>query len=311
LKKILVTGGSGFIGTALIKKLLTLNYKVVIIDIKPSSLCHHNLTYIKGNIAIDASYKALNLYGLEIVIHLAAQTSARVSHEEIELNNSSNTLGTLKLIEWAKANKIKRFLFASSMAVYGDAQSNSLVETDDLLPNSYYGISKLAGELALKLAASSGINTTILRLFNVYGPGQDLENLKQGMVSIYLKFLLDNQIVKVTGSLDRYRDFIYIDDVVDAFTKVIENSKTYRQDYNVGSGRKTTVRELIKVLAKGFGYGSEPLPIEQVESHDGDVFGSLSNCNKLQDDTGWQIEWSLESGINEMINWAKKSRSKL
>ena len=122
-------------------------------------------------------------------------------------------MATLLLVRWCLARGIKRFLYASSMAVYGDGAA-PMEEDAPCVPKSHYGVSKLTSEHLLRLAAQQGISCTSFRMFSVYGPGQNLENLKQGMVSIYLAYMLRGVSVPVTGSLERIRDFIYIDDGV-------------------------------------------------------------------------------------------------
>ncbi len=140
------------------------------------------------------------------------------------------------------------------MSVYGeDGKKEQFSEEDRTEPKSFYAVGKLASENYLKIFQREfGIEYTALRYFNVYGEGQNLENLKQGMVSIYLKQFFDDNFkeVEVKGSLDRFRDLIYIDDVVDITVETLNNPKFKNQIVNVGTGKKTTVREILELIKK-------------------------------------------------------------
>jgi UDP-glucose 4-epimerase len=133
------------------------------------------------------------------------------------------------------------------MGVYGQVFEKQCPVPEDmsLKPLSFYGVTKLAAENYCNYFAAKGMKITSFRMFNVYGPGQNLDNMKQGMVSIYLKFIIDDRPIIVKGSKDRFRDFIYIDDVVEAWTKAIETDNTYGKVYNLGTGVRTTVSELL------------------------------------------------------------------
>src|SRR5207248_11339306 len=135
------------------------------------------------------------------------------------------------------ARGIPRFVYASSMAVYGNVDQLPASETGTpCRPRSYYGVSKLASEHLLNVASLEGLSSTSLRFFSVYGPGQNLANLRKGIASIYLAYLLDGREVPVTGSLDRFRDLVYVDDVVDLCVRVLALPSTPSPVYNVGTG---------------------------------------------------------------------------
>lgn len=308
-QRIVITGGAGFIGRAIAVALLSRSMEVIVVDLPGRSERippHPRLHCVTGDIGDRGTYGQLDRFDrVDAVIHLAAQTSNRVSHEEPERDVDTNARGTLLVTEWCCARRIQRLLYSSSMAVYGHPEKLPIHENDRVLPFSYYGITKLAGEHYIRANASRGLNATILRLFNVYGPGQDLANLKQGMASIYLAYVLQGQKVPVTGSLDRYRDLVYIDDVVAAFLRVLDDPRAYHRIFNVGTGLSTTVRALLHLIIRSAGEDPEKYPVEEVASHAGDQFGMVADASLLRTEFGWEPTVDLPEGIRRMVAWAR------
>jgi UDP-glucose 4-epimerase len=141
-------------------------------------------------------------------------------------------------------------------------------------------------------------------MFNVYGPTQNLANMKQGMVSIYLAYLMQGPYVLVKGSLDRFRDFVYIDDVVDGWLAALDNPKSHGQVFNLASGRKTLVRELLPELIRALGHDPDTCTIEQGEGTPGDQFGVYADITAIKSSLGWQPKVSLAEGIDKLAAWA-------
>jgi len=305
-KRFLVTGGAGFIASALAKRLLKEGHEVVIVDNLRTGKEQNLPTsahFIHGDIADTRTYDALGDFTFDAVYHLAAQSSGEISFESPEYDVLSNTLGTLKLLEFAVEQGIMRFIYASTMSIYGDHEKQPLKEDVSLKPKSYYGITKLAAEHYVK-AFSDRLNTTSLRLFNVYGPGQNMDNLKQGMVSIYLAYFMKNEPVIVKGSPDRFRDFTYIDDVIEGFWSILDHSASYGKSYNLATGKKTTVASLLNALKKA--WGDENYPITFAGNTPGDQFGTYADITNIQTEIGWKPRIELEEGIQEFIAWVKK-----
>lgn len=240
----------------------------------------------------------------DAVFHLAAQSSGEISHDNPGLDLNSNSLGTLLLLDWCQRRGVPRFLHASSMAVYGLTDQVPVWESQALDPYSFYGISKLASEQYVRHYMRAGLSATIFRMFNVYGPVQNMTNMKQGMVSIYLAFLARKQPILVKGSMDRFRDFIYIEDVVDAWMEVLDKPNTHGRVYNVGSGRKTLVRELIPDLVRAWGMDPDTYPMEYAEGTPGDQFGIYADISAITRDTGWRPRVDLVDGLKLMAEWA-------
>jgi len=297
--KILVTGGAGFIGNHLANKLKKLGHEILIVDFS------EKITQ-KPNISNDFNFYGFNLSeyknfnrlpkDIDAIYHIAAQTSGYTGLIDPDKDIDWNIKGTLNVCRFAKENKIKKIIYTSSMSVYGDGDFKK--EIDKVNPISHYGISKFCGELYLKQYKEYGIDYTIFRLFNVYGFGQDLENLDQGMVSIYLAQSLKSNTIEVKGSLNRYRNFIYIDDVVNALILGLDD-KTKNQTYNVCTSTKTTVKELLDTIFKAH---NKVFKIKNIGQYEGDQNGCTGNNEKLK-----KLNWKPLIGLEEGIKLFYKS----
>jgi len=188
------------------------------------------------------------------------------------------------------------------MSIYGIVTELPVKEDSRCEPLAFYGVGKLASERYLKIYETRGLKPTILRFFNVYGPGQNMSNLKQGMISIYLAQLLDNDKIVVKGSLDRFRDFIYIEDVVDAVMLSLRSGKAIGKIFNVGTGKQTTVRELLKKLMDLSGIHK---PVIEAGPTPGDQFGIYADISRIQNELSFSPKYTLDDGLRLMIDWAK------
>ena len=282
----LVTGGAGFVGSKISDNLIQNGHSVVIIDnLKTGYLTNvnKNAVFIEGDCSDINIIAKLNNYKFDAILHIAGQSSGEISFEDPVYDINSNTISTLLLLQYAVKTNCKRFIYASTMSVYGQQQNQiCFSENDQTNPLSFYAVGKLASEQYLKIYASCyGINFTALRYFNIYGPGQNLDNLKQGMISIYLKQLIDPSFksIVVKGSLERFRDFIFIDDVVQITTSFIHQENTFNQIINVGTGKKTTVGELLLMLKANI---KTEKVVEFYAGTPGDQFGIYANEEKLK-----------------------------
>jgi UDP-glucose 4-epimerase len=304
MSKILITGGAGFIGTALAKKLAKLKHNVSIIDIKDTLGDNENSSfeYYKVDVRDFRNFSVLEGQRFDFIFHLAAQTSGFISQQEPELDVDTNVKGTLNVCNFARECGTKKIIFSSSMAAYGDVEGD-ISETQPLNPISNYGVSKLAGEQYIKMFNQFHIESTIFRLFNVYGPGQDMFNLSQGMASIFMAQSISSNVIEVTGSFNRFRDFVYIDDVIEALILGL-GENTSGETYNVGTGNATTVKELIDCIIS---VGDKPkgsIQVSNIGGHEGDQFGSVANSVKLQN-LGWFPVTKLTKGMSDMYLFAK------
>jgi len=271
--KILVTGVAGFIGSSIVKKLKNKFEIIGIDDLSTGSI--KNIPKEIKFYKIDISKKGCldKFQKVEYVMHLAGQSSGDKSFNDPITDLKKNTHSTLNLLKYGIKNKVKKIIYASSMSVYGKQSKIRVSESNKLNPTSYYGVSKISSEEYIKLSKSK-LNYIIFRMFNVYGPGQNLEDLNQGMVSIYLSQFLSKKYILVKGSLNRVRDFIYIDDVVDIWTKSL-NKKYQNQTFNLGTGVGTSVKKLINLISKN-------AKIKLTKSTRGDQSKIISNTKKLR-----------------------------
>jgi UDP-glucose 4-epimerase len=196
-------------------------------------------------------------------------------------------------------------IYASTMSVYGVKPEHPVKEDETTFPQSFYGVGKLASEHYLRIYEQYGINSTAIRLFNVYGPGQNMANLRQGMVSIFMAQMLKDNKIHIKGSGDRFRDLIYIDDVIDAFLATLDNPDSVGKALNIGTGVKTTVNELLDVMIQL--HGSE------VKCHfegatAGDIHGIYADISLARECLGFSPKYSLNEGLKKMYEWAANNK---
>lgn len=242
--------------------------------------------------------------GCQCILHLAGQSSGEISFDNPVLDLERNTVSTLNLIQYGIKNSSDRIVYASSMSVYGEVDDYASPENQQPQPLSCYGVGKLASEGYLKIYQNK-LPYVALRMFNVYGPGQDLNNLRQGMVSIFLAQALKLGKIEVKGNLNRYRDFIYIDDVVEVWFRSVINLSAKNQIFNVGTGVRTAIGELLEKicnLVEGsdfFVQGSTP----------GDQNGIFADNSKIKNILGINNFISLDKALPIFVEWAKHNLS--
>lgn len=309
----LVTGGAGFIGSAIAKKLLKQGHEVCIIDNLRTGYRKNipsNSTFIEGDFSQDETIEKLNNVKFDVVFHIGGQSSGEISFEEPEYDLNTNTLSTLKLLQYCVKTGCNKFIYASTMSVYGqENDKEQFSEDDNTSPKSFYAVGKLASEEYMRIFSDQfGIDFVSLRYFNVYGPGQNLENMKQGMVSIYLKQFLDDSFdrVIVKGSDDRFRDLIYINDVVEITISAASNDNYTNQVLNIGTGIKTTVKEILMLIKR---YTNSNKGIDIVEGTLGDQFGIYANNERLQGIWNRKLT-TFDTGLKQTIDWINKYESK-
>jgi UDP-glucose 4-epimerase len=301
-KQILVTGGAGFIGSALTRRLLEKGYEVTVVD----NCCNgkeenvpEGVRFLKADLTEESVYREIETFSFDAIFHLASQSSGAKSFEDPVGDMKSHLYITFNLLQLALEKKVSHFMFSSSSTLYGDAKVFPVSEDHPKNPKTYYSAGKLACEGYIRFFSSLGLPTTVFRLPNVYGPGQNLENKHQGMVSIYLSYILEGQPVLVRGSKDRFRDFIYIDDVVDGWMRAFENPKAKGKTYNLASGKKSTVEQVLDALKSAC--GKLDYPIEFEDGTLGDQVGMVVDISKIQNEIGFKPAVDLPTGLKRMF----------
>ena len=299
-----MTGGAGFIGSHLARSLLDDGYEVhVVDDLSTGSRANvpQGAPLYRLNLVENGFTESLPSGDFDAVLHLAGQSSGEKSFDSPRYDFDANARSTAVLASWAVANEVPVFLHASSMGVYGQAES-PVAESAAIAPVSWYGGSKAAAEMSLRAAAAQGVRVCSFRMFSVYGPGQDLEDLRQGMVSIFLSYLLRGEPVLVKGPLDRMRDFVYIDDVVSAWRLALEGDVS--GPFNLGTGVGTAVGDLITLLVEACGLDSDH-PIAAGEPTPGDQRALWADIERARSQLGWAPQMPLPDGIAALVAWAR------
>lgn len=300
----LVTGAAGFIGAALAKRLIEEGHRVVTIDNLSTG---HECNIPTGAIFFRAGCHDREVYGrlpqekYKAIFHFAGQSSAEISFEDPSYDLRANTESTLHLLRFARSVGCDRFIYASSMSVYGVKPDRPVRENEEAVPVSFYGVAKLGSEHYLRIYEQYGVQSTALRLFTVYGPGQNLANMRQGMVSIYLSQMLASQRIHVKGRGCRYRDFVYIDDVIDACVACVDVPQCAGRILNIGTGVRTTVEELVRKLVSLYG---RPVAFEFSGSTPGDVDGIYADITLARQLLGFQPKYALDQGLAKVLEWA-------
>ncbi len=307
----IVTGGAGFIGTHLVSRLIDDKHRVVVFDNLATALTdniHSRAEFIHGDVASVRDLVKLPDHDVDAVFHLAAQSSGEISFDDPEIDFRTNVTGSFRLLNWCKSHRVRRFIFTSSMAAYGRNSDRPITEDTPCRPVTPYGTSKLAAENFINFHATQEMQCTILRLFNVYGSRQNLDNLKQGMASIYLSFLLKQEPILVKGSLERFRDQTHVSDVVDAMIRCLDNPKAAGATYNIATGTRTTVKTLIDTLIRIGGRDTATYPVREVEGTPGDLFGCYADVSKARAQLNWTSRCDLEEGLSEMYRYFSAGR---
>tara|TARA_Y100001970_G_C14200005_1_gene840543 strand:- start:468 stop:1457 length:990 start_codon:yes stop_codon:yes gene_type:complete len=306
LRTILVTGGAGFIGSYLVNKFINDGINVVIVDILKSeggiSFIHPNAIFLNYDLCDEKLYPQLDQFKFSAIYHLAANSSSETSYDDSLFDIKTNSYGTCLIAKYCYEKKIPRFIYTSTVAVYGSF-NGKISESNKISPNSIYGISKFSGELFIqKWLKNSKTKFTIFRIFNTYGPGENLNFRKKGMVSIYASYIWKNETILVKGSLDRYRDFTYIEDTLDVLTKSIDLAKSFNKIYNLSNGKKIIIRDALAMMLKISGKKTD-YKIKEIEGTPGDSFGTHASNFKLMEDFQWQPKFDLEEGLSRYFNW--------
>ena len=311
MKTYLVTGVAGFIGAAVAKALLEQGHSVVGVDNLSTGYMENIPT---ATDFYEADCQDADLYARRLpkvpyaaIFHIAGQSSGEISFDDPVYDLRTNGESTLHLLKFALAQGCTRFIYASTMSVYGVKPDEPVKEDSEPKPQSFYGVGKLASEHYLRLYEQYGVRSTALRLFNVYGPGQNMANLRQGMVSIFMAMMLADNKVHVKGSPDRYRDFVYIDDVVRAFLLCLDSPESAGRVINIGGSGRKTVGELLEAMAALHQPGHGRPDIRFSGSTPGDLMGIAAHGGLAEKVLGYKPAVSFADGLARMYKWAEEA----
>ena len=285
MAKILVTGGAGFIGSHVVEELLARGFSVVVLDDLSTGKLENlppdaaSLRIIAGSI-LDPDTLNEAVVGCDAVIHLAAIASVQASVENPVLTHQVNFDGTLLLLESARKAGVKRFLFASSAAVYGNAKEGAVPENAPVSPLTPYAVDKLAGEYYLgHYHRTFGVEYTAYRFFNVYGPRQSPASPYSGVISIFAANSHAGRVLKVYGDGMQTRDFIYVKDVARILVATIRNQEMFGKVINIGTGQSTSLRDIIEKMGVIL---NKTIEVEYAGARTGDIRDSLADIGLLR-----------------------------
>jgi len=314
MRKFLVTGGAGFIGSNIVENLLKEDRFVRVLDNFYSGkeenleftkgLGRDKFELIRGDIR-DKDICEKCCEGIDFVSHQAALRSVPKSMEDPESYNDVNINGILTLLKAASKNKVKRFVFASSSSIYGD--TDLFPQEEDQLPLliSPYALSKLTGEYYCRIFSESfDLETVCLRYFNVFGPRQALDDDYAVVVPKFIHCILKDESPPIFGDGKQSRDFTYIDNVVSANILSAETPNIKHEIFNVAAGKDNSILELVKMLNEIMG---KDIPSIFKDVRPGDVLKTQANISKIKDKLGYHTLVDFKEGLKKTVDYFRKA----
>ena len=315
-KKILVTGGAGFIGSNLTEALLKLNNEVICLDnfatgkkenITPF-LTNPNYTLIEGDIR-KLSDCQLAVKGVDYVLHQAALGSVPRSIKDPITSNEVNVSGFLNMLTASRDSGVQRFIYAASSSTYGDSEALPKVEDEIGKPLSPYAITKYVNELYADVFSKTyGLETIGLRYFNVFGRKQDPNGAYAAVIPKFVSQFMAGESPVINGNGEFSRDFTYIDNVIQAnlLSMITDNKEAINTVYNVAFGERNTLKDLVELLKKQLTEFDPKIKDIQViygPNRVGDIPHSLASVDKAKNLLAYNPQFSLEKGLKEAVNW--------
>ena len=300
--RVLVTGGGGFIGSHAVDRLLELGHHVAVVD----DLRSGRLANLPAGVTlypIDiASPDLVNVFSQErpeFVCHFAGQISVQRSMQDPMVDAETNVRGSLNLLQNCVEYEVGKVVYTSSGgAIYGDPAYLPCDEAHPVQPLSHYGVSKYAVEKYLYVYGESlGLDYTVLRLGNVYGPRQDPQG-EAGVVAIFSQAMLDGRPVTIFGTGEQERDFVHVSDVAEATVKAMEQGS--RGAFNIGTGVGSSINRIFALLKDVTGYVEDA---SYGPAKPGEVFKIYLDISAARSGLGWEPRFSLERGLSDTVGW--------
>jgi UDP-glucose 4-epimerase len=305
--RVLVSGGAGFIGSHLVDELVESGYEVTVLDNLSTGyienirahLGHANFRFVRGDVVNSRALRAASK-NVKSAFHLAAVTSVPYSIKNPEITFEVNLNGTRNLLDVCARGGLERLIYASTCAVYGNPVYLPVDENHPTSPESPYAVSKLRAEQeCIKLGEKFGFETTILRLFNVYGPRQRRDNYG-GVTAQFINKLRNNEPLVIYDDGSQTRDFIHVNDVIKAFMLAINHRNTSAENiFNIASGKPTSINELAQILVDLL--GSKQTKPRHLRARKGDIKHSYASIKKAETILGFKPKISLKKGLSTLI----------
>ncbi len=304
---VLVTGGAGFIGSHVVEALIASGYTVRILD----NLSTGHMSNIEGLdvecVVADVADKSVvekAVSGVRCVVHLAAARAVGLSIEDPVESDRVNTGGTIKVLTAARDAGVEKVVFGSSSSVYGGLADLPTPETAPLCPRSPYAVSKMAGEHYCRVFSELfGIETVVLRLFNVFGPRQRPDSPYAAAIPLFINAILQGRSPTVFGDGKQTRDFTYVSDVASAILKAVETDVGPHAVFNIAAGGRHSILELLDTLADIT--DTEVAP-KFADPRPGDVRDSQADISKAAEILGWRPKTSFEEGLRSTVEWIRR-----
>jgi UDP-glucose 4-epimerase len=314
--RFLITGAAGFIGSNLVDRLLAEGHSVIGVDNlsngvavnleqahRRNRLCPGRFTFLRADLQAPELADIFAGANPDAVFHLAAQVDLRASVSDPQFDARSNVLGTINVLEASRRTGVQRVVYAASGGSrYGAPTHLPVAETAQLDALSPYAAAKLAGEMYVRAYAGMyGMAPICLALANVYGPRQN-PNVEAGVIAVFGSRMISGRPVTVYGDGTATRDYVYVDDVVDAFVRAGQAPLRTVGTYNIGTGQQTTVAEVHRLIAAVLDASSVPL---YSEARTGELRAIALDATKAKNDLGWKPAVGLVEGIQRTMQWLR------
>ena len=301
--KIIVTGGSGFLGRHMIRALITAGHNIKNIDLQPSrDTDNENFETVIADIR-DTERMKLEIIDADVVFHFAGLIEAGESVKFPQKFIDNNISGTLSVLEAMRVNNIKTIIFSSSAAIYGEPQNIPISEDDRSIPINPYGMTKLAMEgLISSYVGLHGFTGVALRYFNLYGPGEHHQPETHAMPN-FIRQVYENRDVEVFGTGEHQRDYIHVKDIVDAHIKALDFALKNPNQYhymNLSTEKPSTTKEIAETIIRVMGKDSK---IVNLPNRPGDPLVLTASAQKAHEVLGWEAQVNLEDGIRETVEY--------
>ena len=296
MSKILVTGGAGFIGSNLVDKLIELQHEVIVIDnLSTGDIDNVNKkAYFYKTDLCKSVEKELNLIckDVEFIFHMAALPNVQYSMENPLETFGPNLLSTIKILETARTNKVKKVVYSGSCSCYGDALNFPTTEEESIKPLSPYALNKYQGEEYCRLYSKIyELDTVVLRYFNVYGNRMTKTGAYKSVLSVFLQAYQEYQPFNIVNDGNQKRDFVHVSDVVDANIKAMLSNNLIDSPINIGCGKNYSVNEIADMFGSDKKYGERRIEPQL----------TLSDIHKAKKELGWEPKVKLEAWIKEQL----------